>query len=64
MKIPHPLKTAKANRHKMMRDAQKQWQDYDARQHKSPVDNKLLWFLLIGISLMLGLKLLTVLMGG
>lgn len=64
MKIQHPFKKAEENREKMRREAQRQWQAFDSQKHKSPVNTKIIWFVLIGFMIMLCLKLLSVWIGG
>lgn len=64
MKIPHPFKKAEENREKMRHEAQRQWQAFDSQKHKSPVNTKIIWFVLIGFTIMVCLKMLSVWIGG
>lgn len=64
MKIPHPFKKAKEKRAQMRHDAKQQLKDFDPKTYQSPVNNKIIWFFLVGFMIMLCLKLVSVWIGG
>ncbi|MCK8605024.1 hypothetical protein LNP18_02790 [Leuconostoc citreum] len=64
MKLPHLFKQAKENRQKMLKQAEKQWQNFDANQHKSPVKNQVIYYMIGGFVFVAILKLLSHWIGG
>ena len=64
MKLPHPFKRAKENRQRMLKQAEKQWQNFDANQHKSPVQNQVIYSMIGGFVFVAILKLLSHWIGG
>jgi len=64
MKLPHPFKKARDNRDKMKHEAQQIVENYDRGQKPQPVDNKIIWYVIVGFLFVFILKGLSLLIGG
>ncbi|MDV7703532.1 hypothetical protein [Leuconostoc suionicum] len=63
MKLPHPLKKARDNREKMKQEAQQIVENYDKGQKPKPVDNKIIWYVIVGFVFVFILKCLSLFIG-